>query len=164
MGIAHCLMRRNGQWIEVQIRGERMNDVCRTKNCAHWKYKEGGGSEGTQSQLEKWLKTIREILDDPQRTLHRLSGYNRNWTSLLWNTLCLHRRVKDNAAKIQQLDFAFSLHTDIGSHCIGIKVNHKLVPLSLSYKSGDQLEFWHLNHQRVQPQWRCLQQPLSVLK
>ncbi|GLL55276.1 hypothetical protein KUBF_29380 [Bacteroides finegoldii] len=58
-------MGNNGQWIEVQIRSERMNDVAEQGFAAHWKYKEGGGSED-EGELEKWLKTIKEILDDPQ--------------------------------------------------------------------------------------------------
>ena len=59
------MMGNNGQWIEVQIRSERMNDVAEQGFAAHWKYKEGGGSED-EGELEKWLKTIKEILDDPQ--------------------------------------------------------------------------------------------------
>src|SRR3712207_9594200 len=59
------LMGNNGQWIEVQIRSERMNDVAEQGFAAHWKYKEGGGSED-EGELEKWLKTVKEILDDPQ--------------------------------------------------------------------------------------------------
>ena len=115
------LMGNNGQWIEVQIRSERMNDVAEQGFAAHWKYKEGGGSED-EGELEKWLFTPKgELKTMPQNST--------------------------------ALDFAFSLHTDIGSHCIGAKVNHKLVPLSHKLQSGDQVEILTSKSQRVQPQW-----------
>ena len=134
------LMGNNGQWIEVQIRSERMNDVAEQGFAAHWKYKEGGGSED-EGELEKWLRTIKEILDDPQPdAIDFLDTIKLNLFASEIFVFTPKGELKTMPQNSTALDFAFSLHTDIGSHCIGAKVNHKLVPLSHKL-------------QRVQPQW-----------
>lgn len=147
------LMGNNGQWIEVQIRSERMNDVAEQGFAAHWKYKEGGGSED-EGELDKWLRTIKEILDDPQPdAIDFLDTIKLN---LFASEICVFTpkgEIKTMPQNSTALDFAFSLHTDIGSHCIGAKVNHKLVPLSHKLQSGDQVEVLTSKSQRVQPEW-----------
>ena len=147
------LMGNNGQWIEVQIRSERMNDVAEQGFAAHWKYKEGGGSED-EGELEKWLKTIKEILDDPQPdAMDILDTIKLNLFASEIFVFTPKGELKTMPQNSTALDFAFSLHTDIGSHCIGAKVNHKLVPLSHKLQSGDQVEILTSKSQRVQPQW-----------
>ena len=147
------LMGNNGQWIEVQIRSERMNDVAEQGFAAHWKYKEGGGSED-EGELEKWLKTIKEILDDPQPdAIDFLDTIKLNLFASEIFVFTPKGELKTMPQNSTALDFAFSLHTDIGSHCIGAKVNHKLVPLSHKLQSGDQIEILTSKSQRVQPQW-----------
>ena len=147
------LMGNNGQWIEVQIRSERMNDVAEQGFAAHWKYKEGGGSED-EGELEKWLKTIKEILDDPQPdAIDFLDTIKLNLFASEIFVFTPKGELKTMPQNSTALDFAFSLHTDIGSHCIGAKVNHKLVPLSHKLQSGDQVEVLTSKSQRVQPQW-----------
>ena len=147
------LMGNNGQWIEVQIRSERMNDVAEQGFAAHWKYKEGGGSED-EGELEKWLKTIKEILDDPQPdAIDFLDTIKLNLFASEIFVFTPKGELKTMPQNSTALDFAFSLHTDIGSHCIGAKVNHKLVPLSHKLQSGDQVEILTSKSQRVQPQW-----------
>ena len=147
------LMGNNGQWIEVQIRSERMNDVAEQGFAAHWKYKEGGGSED-EGELEKWLKTIKEILDDPQPdAIDFLDTIKLNLFASEIFVFTPTGELKTMPQNSTALDFAFSLHTDIGSHCIGAKVNHKLVPLSHKLQSGDQVEILTSKSQRVQPQW-----------
>ena len=147
------LMGNNGQWIEVQIRSERMNDVAEQGFAAHWKYKEGGGSED-EGELEKWLKTIKEILDDPQPdAIDFLDTIKLNLFAPEIFVFTPKGELKTMPQNSTALDFAFSLHTDIGSHCIGAKVNHKLVPLSHKLQSGDQVEILTSKSQRVQPQW-----------
>ena len=147
------LMGNNGQWIEVQIRSERMNDVAEQGFAAHWKYKEGGGSED-EGELEKWLKTIKEILDDPQPdAMDFLDTIKHNLFASEIFVFTPKGELKTMPQNSTALDFAFSLHTDIGSHCIGAKVNHKLVPLSHKLQSGDQVEILTSKSQRVQPQW-----------
>ena len=147
------LMGNNGQWIEVQIRSERMNDVAEQGFAAHWKYKEGGGSED-EGELEKWLRTIKEILDDPQPdAMDFLDTIKLNLFASEIFVFTPKGELKTMPQNSTALDFAFSLHTDIGSHCIGAKVNHKLVPLSHKLQSGDQVEILTSKSQRVQPQW-----------
>ena len=147
------LMGNNGQWIEVQIRSERMNDVAEQGFAAHWKYKEGGGRED-EGELEKWLRTIKEILDDPQPdAIDFLDTIKLNLFASEIFVFTPKGELKTMPQNSTALDFAFSLHTDIGSHCIGAKVNHKLVPLSHKLQSGDQVEILTSKSQRVQPQW-----------
>ena len=149
------LMANNGQWIEVQIRSERMNDVAEQGFAAHWKYKEGGGGED-EGELEKWLKTIKEILDDPQPdAIDFLDTIKLNLFASEIFVFTPKGELKTMPQNSTALDFAFSLHTDIGSHCIGAKVNHKLVPLSHKLQSGDQVEILTSKSQRVQPQWEA---------
>ena len=147
------LMGNNGQWIEVQIRSERMNDVAEQGFAAHWKYKDGGGSED-EGELDKWLRTIKEILDDPQPdAIDFLDTIKLNLFASEIFVFTPKGEIKTMPQNSTALDFAFSLHTDIGSHCIGAKVNHKLVPLSHKLQSGDQVEVLTSKSQRVQPEW-----------
>ena len=147
------LMSNKGQWIEVQIRSERMNDVAEQGFAAHWKYKEGGGSED-EGELSKWLKTIKEILDDPQPdALDFLDTIKLNLFSSEIFVFTPKGEIKTMPQNCTALDFAFSIHTFLGSHCIGAKVNHKLVPLSHKLQSGDQVEILTSKSQKVQPSW-----------
>ena len=147
------LMSNKGQWIEVQIRSERMNDVAEQGFAAHWKYKKGGGSED-EGELSKWLKTIKEILDDPQPdALDFLDTIKLNLFASEIFVFTPKGEIKIMPQNCTALDFAFSIHTFLGSHCIGAKVNHKLVPLSHKLQSGDQIEILTSKSQKVQPSW-----------
>ena len=147
------LMSNKGQWIEVQIRSERMNDVAEQGFAAHWKYKEGGGSED-EGELSKWLKTIKEILDDPQPdALDFLDTIKLNLFASEIFVFTPKGEIKTMPQNCTALDFAFSIHTFLGSHCIGAKVNHKLVQLSHKLQSGDQVEILTSKSQKVQPSW-----------
>ena len=147
------LMSNKGQWIEVQIRSERMNDVAEQGFAAHWKYKEGGGSED-EGELSKWLKTIKEILDDPQPdALDFLDTIKLNLFASEIFVFTPKGEIKTMPQNCTALDFAFSIHTFQGSHWIGAKVNHKLVPLSHKLQSGDQVEILTSKSQKVQPSW-----------
>ena len=147
------LMSNRGQWIEVQIRSQRMDDVAEQGFAAHWKYKEGGGSED-EGELEKWLHTIKEILDDPQPdSMDLLDTIKLNLFASEIFVFTPKGEIKTMPANCTALDFAFSIHTFLGSHCIGAKVNHKLVPLSHRLQSGDQVEILTSKAQRIQPSW-----------
>jgi GTP pyrophosphokinase len=147
------LMSNRGQWIEVQIRSQRMNDVAEQGFAAHWKYKEGGGSED-EGELEKWLHTIKEILDDPQPdAMDLLDTIKLNLFASEIFVFTPKGEIKTMPQNATALDFAFSIHTFLGSHCIGAKVNHKLVPLSHRLQSGDQVEIITSKAQRIQPSW-----------
>ncbi len=147
------LMSKMGQWIEVQIRSERMNDVAEQGFAAHWKYKEGTGADD-EGELEKWLRTIKEILDDPQPdAMDFLDTIKLNLFASEIFVFTPKGEIKTMPQNCTALDFAFSIHTFLGSHCIGAKVNHKLVPLSHKLQSGDQVEILTSKSQRVQPAW-----------
>ena len=147
------LMSNKGQWIEVQIRSERMNDIAEQGFAAHWKYKDGPSHED-EGELEKWLHTIKEILDDPQPdAMDFLDTIKLNLFASEIFIFTPKGEIKTMPQNCTALDFAFSIHTFLGSHCIGAKVNHKLVPLSHKLQSGDQVEILTSKSQRVQPSW-----------
>ena len=150
------LMGNNGQWIEVQIRSERMNDVAEQGFAAHWKYKEGNEGEYTEdeNELNDWLSTIKEILDDPQPdAMDFLDAIKLNLYASEIFVFTPKGEIKTMPAGCTALDFAFQIHTFLGSHCIGAKVNHKLVPLSHKLQSGDQVEILTSKSQHVQEEW-----------
>lgn len=147
------LMSPQGEWIEVQIRSERMNDVAEHGFAAHWKYKDGGGSED-EGELDKWLHTIKEILDDPQPdAMDFLDTIKLNLFASEIFVFTPKGEIKTMPQNSTALDFAFSIHTFLGSHCIGAKVNHKLVPLSHPLQSGDQVEIITSKSQHVSASW-----------
>ncbi|KAA6323771.1 GTP pyrophosphokinase, partial [termite gut metagenome] len=146
------LMGNNGQWIEVQIRSERMNEIAEQGFAAHWKYKEN--SEVDDEEINKWLLTIKEILKDPQPdAIDFLDTIKLNLFASEIFVFTPKGEIKTMPQNSTALDFAFSLDTNIGSHCIGAKVNHKLVPLSHKLHSGDQVEILTSQSHRVLPQW-----------
>ena len=147
------LMSNHGEWIEVQIRSERMHDVAEHGFAAHWKYKDGGGSED-EGELDKWLHTIKEILDDPQPdAMDFLDTIKLNLFASEIFVFTPKGEIKTMPQNSTALDFAFTIHTFLGSHCIGAKVNHKLVPLSHTLQSGDQVEIITSKSQHVTESW-----------
>ena len=147
------MMSKQGQWIEVQIRSDRMDDIAEQGFAAHWKYKEGGTAD-EDMELNKWIGTIKEILDDPQPdAMDFLDSIKLNLFASEIFVFTPKGEVKTMPAGCTVLDFAFQIHTFLGSHCIGAKVNHKLVPLSHKLQSGDQVEVLTSNSQHVQPSW-----------
>ena len=150
------LMSKQGRWIEVQIRSDRMDEVAEQGFAAHWKYKEGGDAEYTEdeNELNDWLGTIKEILDDPQPdAMDFLDAIKLNLFASEIFVFTPKGEIKTMPAGCTALDFAFQIHTFLGSHCIGAKVNHKLVPLSHKLQSGDQVEILISKSQHVQPSW-----------
>ena len=148
------LMSKEGHWIEVQIRSERMDEIAEQGLAAHWKYKEGGEYSEDENELNEWLHTIKEILDDPQPdAMDFLDAIKLNLFSSEIFIFTPKGEIKTMPANCTALDFAFSIHTFLGSHCIGAKVNHKLVPLSHKLQSGDQVEILTSKSQHVSPAW-----------
>ncbi len=146
------LMSQTGQWIEVQIRSERMNEIAEQGFAAHWKYKEGEVGEDTE--LNDWLHTIKEILDDPQPdAMDFLDTIKLNLFASEIFVFTPKGEIRTMPAGCTALDFAFQIHTFVGSHCIGAKVNHKLVPLSHRLQSGDQVEILTSKAQHVNASW-----------
>ena len=147
------MMSKQGKWIEVQIRSDRMDDIAEQGFAAHWKYKEHDSTD-EDTELNKWLGTIKEILDDPQPdAMDFLDSIKLNLFATEIFVFTPKGEVKTMPSGSTVLDFAFQIHTFLGSHCIGAKVNHKLVPLSHKLQSGDQVEVLSSNSQHVQPSW-----------
>ena len=150
------LMSKQGRWIEVQIRSDRMDEIAEQGFAAHWKYKDGVDEEYTEdeTELNEWLRTIKEILDDPQPdAMDFLDAIKLNLFASEIFVFTPKGEIKTMPTGCTALDFAFSIHTFLGSHCIGAKVNHKLVPLSHKLQSGDQVEILTSKSQHVQPSW-----------
>ena len=150
------LMSKQGRWIEVQIRSDRMDEVAEQGFAAHWKYKDGDEEEYTEdeAELNDWLRTIKEILDDPQPdAMDFLDAIKLNLFASEIFVFTPKGEIRTMPAGSTALDFAFTIHTFLGSHCIGAKVNHKLVPLSHKLDSGDQVEILTSKSQHVQPAW-----------
>ena len=157
------LMSEQGRWIEVQIRSRRMDDMAEHGFAAHWKYKENtsdtdGDMEDElstkETELEKWVGTIKEILDDPQPSaMDFLSTIKLNLYASEILVITPKGEFKTMPADCTVLDFAFSIHTVLGTHCMGAKVNHELVPISYKLKSGDQVEILTSSTARVDSSW-----------
>lgn len=148
------LMSKQGRWIEVQIRSDHMDEIAEQGFAAHWKYKEGGEIIEDEGELNEWLRTIKEILDDPQPdAMDFLDAIKLNLFASEIFVFTPKGEIKTMPAGCTALDFAFQIHTFLGSHCIGAKVNHKLVPLSHKLQSGDQVEILTSKSQHVQPNW-----------
>ena len=146
------LMSKQGRWIEVQIRSDRMDEIAEQGFAAHWQYKDH--TQNDESELNDWLRTIKEILDDPQPdAMDFLDAIKLNLFASEIFVFTPKGEIKTMPAGCTALDFAFSIHTFLGTHCIGAKVNHKLVPLSHRLQSGDQVEILTSKSQHVQPSW-----------
>lgn len=146
-------MSKRGEWIEVQVRSEKMNEMAEKGIAAHWKYKNQGEDSGDE-QLEGWLHTIKEILDDPQpNALDFLDTIKLNLYATEIFVFTPKGDIKTMPQNCTALDLAYSIHTFLGNHCIGAKVNHKLVPLNHQLQSGDQVEIITSNAPRVEESW-----------
>lgn len=146
------VMGPDGQWVEIQIRSRRMDDIAEKGFAAHWKYKESNVEEDTE--LDKWIQTITEILESPDpNALDFLDTIKLNlFTSEIF-VFTPKGDIKTLPQGATALDFAYALHSDIGNKCIGAKVNHRLVPLSHPLSSGDQVEVLTSRSQEPQPEW-----------
>jgi guanosine-3',5'-bis(diphosphate) 3'-pyrophosphohydrolase len=128
----------DAQWVEVQIRSERMNEIAEKGYAAHFKYKQGDKNE---SGLEGWLNKLKETLENQNiNAVDFVEDFKLNLYSKEIYVFTPKGELKSLPKDASALDFAFSIHTDVGLKCRGAKVNGKLVPLSYALKSGDQIE------------------------
>jgi len=145
------VMGPHGKWVEVQIRTKRMNEIAEKGLAAHWKYKEGKDDE---SRFDKWFQQIREALSNQDgNSIDFLQDFK---TSFLAEEIYVYTpkgEVKMLPVGASALDFAFGVHTAVGSKCIGAKVNHKLVPISHKLRSGDQVEIITSAKQKPNIEW-----------
>lgn len=145
------VMGPNGKWVEVQIRTSRMDDIAERGFAAHWKYKNDSSQE---TEIDKWLKNIRELLENPySNALEFLDEFRLN----LFSSEILVFTPKGEIITLPQgatcLDFAYNIHTQIGNRAIGAKVNHKLVGLTYTLNSGDQVEILTSDRQKPNREW-----------
>ncbi|MCO4292232.1 bifunctional (p)ppGpp synthetase/guanosine-3',5'-bis(diphosphate) 3'-pyrophosphohydrolase [Solitalea sp. MAHUQ-68] len=144
------VMGPKGRWVEIQIRTQRMNEIAEKGFAAHWKYKESSNESG----LDQWIKKVRDTLNSPEsNALDFLDDFKMN----LFSDEIFAFTPKGSLIKLPNgataLDFAFEIHTDVGSKCIGAKVNHKLVPLSYKIQNGDQVEILTSQKQTPKEDW-----------
>lgn len=145
------VMGPEGRWVEVQIRTKRMDNIAENGFAAHWKYKEDSSGSNT---LDNWLVRIREFLEDPDNDNE---DFIENFKMNLFASEIYVFTPKGQMITLPKgataLDFAFDIHSEIGAHCLGTKVNGKLVPLSTPLKSGDQVEVLTSMKQEPKEDW-----------
>jgi guanosine-3',5'-bis(diphosphate) 3'-pyrophosphohydrolase len=144
------VMGPKGQWVEIQIRTQRMNEIAEKGFAAHWKYKESSNDNG----LDQWIMKVREMLNNPEaNALDFLDDFKMNLFSDEIFIFTPKGALLQLPLGATALDFAFEIHTDVGAKCIGAKVNHKLVPLSYKLQNGDQVEIITSGKQAPKEDW-----------
>lgn len=144
------VMGPKGQWVEVQIRSMRMNEIAEKGFAAHWKYKESSSDSG----LDQWVHKVRELLSNPEaNALDFLDDFKMNLFSDEIFIFTPKGDLIQLPIEATALDFAFEIHSDVGAKCIGAKVNHKLVPLSYKLQNGDQVEVITSGKQAPKEDW-----------
>lgn len=144
------VMGPKGRWVEVQIRTKRMDEIAEKGFAAHWKYKEGSNDKA----LDMWLREIRELLRNPEfNALEFLDDFRLNLFSKEIYVFTPKGELKILPDGATALDFAFEIHTDVGNHCIGAKVNHRLIPISHILSNGDQVEIITSKKQKPNEDW-----------
>ncbi len=147
------VMSRTGQWVEVQIRSRRMDDIAEKGYAAHWKYKDTGSIQ-PESSLEAWVNKVREMLEtNNSSALEFMDEFRQNLFVKEVYAFTPKGKLLILPDKATALDFAFEIHSEIGLHTLGAKVNQKLEPLSYQLKNGDQVEILTSQKQRPKQEW-----------
>lgn len=143
------------KWIEVQIRSERMDDIAEKGVAAHYKYKEGYKQSNDDRNFEKWVTEIREVLEQQQNltTSELLDNIKLNLYSKEVFVFTPKGEIKILPTNATALDFAFSVHSDLGMKCLGAKINGKLVPISYVLQNGDQIDILSSQNQKPKSDW-----------
>lgn len=154
----HCtVMSPMGNWVEIQIRSERMNAIAERGIAAHWSYKKQQSdpcSPSNEGEMDRWLDMVREVLENPDA--NALKFLDKFHESLLGSEIYVFTPRGESKALPKgstALDFAYYIHTEIGNKAIAAKVNMKLVPLSYVLKNGDQVEILTAESQKPQKEW-----------
>ncbi len=141
----------DAKWVEVQIRSDRMNEIAEKGYAAHFKYKQGNEQE---TGLETWLNKLKETLENQSlNAVDFVEDFKLNLYSKEIYVFTPKGDLKSLPKDASALDFAFSIHTDVGLKCRGAKVNGKLVPLSYTLKSGDQIEVITSSNNKPNSRW-----------
>ncbi|MDR0865110.1 MAG: RelA/SpoT family protein [Candidatus Symbiothrix sp.] len=150
------VMGPDGQWIEIQIRSDKMDEIAEKGFAAHWKYKDKSIDKDIQEQteLDQWLARIQDILEAPSpNAMDFLDTIKLNLYSAEIFVFTPKGEIKTLPQSATALDFAYEIHSNVGDHCIGAKVNHRLVPLSHRLSSGDQVEILTSRSQYPKDEW-----------
>jgi GTP pyrophosphokinase len=145
------VMGPKGRWVEVQIRSERMDEIAEKGYAAHYKYKNGATEE---SGLDVWLNLLKEALENPEtNAVEFVEDFKMNLYSKEIFVFTPKGEIKSLPKGATSLDFAFSIHSEIGIRTRGTRVNGKLVPLNHELKSGDQIEVITSQYQKPTINW-----------
>ena len=145
------VMGPKGRWVEVQVRSERMNEIAEKGYAAHYKYKQNGEKE---DELENWINRLQEALENTEtNAVDFVEQFKLNLYSQEIYVFTPKGDLKSLPKGATSLDFAFSIHTEIGMKTRGAKVNGKLVPLSHVLKTGDQVEVLTSENSKPNPNW-----------
>lgn len=148
------IMSPSGRWVEVQIRTKRMDEIAERGYAAHWKYKEDDDS-AEENEVDKWIASIRQMLENvDSNSLEFLDAFKLNLFTSEIMIFTPKGEVKKMPVDSTALDFAFEIHSNLGYHCIGAKINYKLEPISHVLKSGDQVEI--ITSEKQQPKYEWL--------
>ena len=148
------VMGPDGNWVEVQIRSRRMDEIAERGFAAHWAYKQEGKGQKENSELDNWIKKIREMLKSPNsNALEFLDEFKLNLFASEIMVFTPKGDIKTLPKNSTPLDFAYEIHTEIGNKAIGAKVNHKLVSLNHRLNSGDQVEILTSDSQKAKMEW-----------
>lgn len=146
------VMSKSGQWVEVQIRTKRMDEIAERGYAAHWKYKSDGS--GGESGLEMWINKVRDMLENnTANALEFMDEFRKNLFVEEVFVFTPKGELLILPDRATALDFAFEIHSEIGLHCLGAKVNQKLVPLSFRLRNGDQVEILTSQKQKPNEEW-----------
>ncbi|EJF08649.1 (p)ppGpp synthetase I SpoT/RelA [Pontibacter sp. BAB1700] len=146
------VMSKSGQWVEVQIRTKRMDEIAERGYAAHWKYKSDGS--GGESGLELWINKVRDMLENnTANALEFMDEFRKNLFVEEVFVFTPKGELLILPDRATALDFAFEIHSQIGLHCLGAKVNQKLVPLSFRLRNGDQVEILTSQKQKPNEEW-----------
>lgn len=150
----HCTVNDNGNWIEVQIRSRRMDEIAEKGIAAHWAYKKEGFVSGEDNEMDRWLEKIQHILSDPDvNSLELLDIVHEDLLTTRIYVFTPNGDQKSILKGATALDFAYSIHSEIGRKAIAAKVNTRLVPLHHVLRSGDEVEILTTENGRPQKEW-----------
>lgn len=146
------VMSPQGKWVEVQIRTKRMDEIAEKGLAAHYSYKESGGT--ADSKFDRWIAEIRELMENPDvNAMDFVDEFKMNLFQEEIYVFTPKGQLRVLPIHSTILDFAYDIHTDIGNHCIGAKVNNRLVPLSYELQNGDQVEIITSEKQKPNHEW-----------
>ncbi len=148
-------MNKQGNWIETQIRTERMDETAENGFAAYWKYRDK--SSNAESGLDLWMKVVRNLVQQDDENHASAIEFIDNFKLDLFNDEIFVFTPKGDKITLPKgstvLDFAYNIHTDLGNHCVGANINKKLSPIQTELRMGDQVEIITSEHQEPQEKW-----------